>query len=395
MAGLEVGRRARHPTSPARRRPTPLVDLGRGQHPGARAGRAQSDDIDQRLDRDGVRIVAATGGWTVRSGSWSTTPDGGEETLEADVVLHRDRGRAAHAADRAARRRADPHLGAGLRPRRAARAPDRRRVRGDRRRVRRRLQRARHRGHAGQQPRPGAAGRGRRRRRGARGGLQAPRHDRARRSRGWPSVAPRRATACTVTPGGRPRRSRARTACSRSARCRTPTGLGLEEAGVELERRRVRHASTGSRARRPAGSTPPATAPGVLMLASVAAMQGRIAMWHALGDAVAPLDLQAVSSNVFTAPEIATVGWTQSAVDAGEIDAEVRDAAAGHQRAGQDAGRPGRLREAVLPARHRHHRRRRRRGAAGQRADPRDRDRGRRRTSPSTSWPTPSPSTPR
>ena len=61
---------------------------------------------------------------------------------------------------------------------------------------------------------------------------------------------------------------------------------------------------------------------GVLMLASVAAMQGRIAMWHFLGDAVAPLDLKTVSSNVFTAPEIATVGWSQNAVDAGEIDAE-------------------------------------------------------------------------
>ena len=47
---------------------------------------------------------------------------------------------------------------------------------------------------------------------------------------------------------------------------------------------------------------------GVLMLASVAAMQGRIAMWHALGDAVAPLDLRRASSNVFTSPEIATVG---------------------------------------------------------------------------------------
>ena len=62
---------------------------------------------------------------------------------------------------------------------------------------------------------------------------------------------------------------------------------------------------------------------GVLMLASVAAMQGRIAMWHALGDAVTPLDLKQVSSNVFTAPEIATVGWSQEAVDAGEIAAEV------------------------------------------------------------------------
>ncbi|MDH4017290.1 MAG: NAD(P)H-quinone dehydrogenase, partial [Actinomycetota bacterium] len=44
---------------------------------------------------------------------------------------------------------------------------------------------------------------------------------------------------------------------------------------------------------------------GVFLLASVAAMQGRIAMWHALGGAVAPLDLRTVSSNVFTDPEIA------------------------------------------------------------------------------------------
>ncbi len=33
---------------------------------------------------------------------------------------------------------------------------------------------------------------------------------------------------------------------------------------------------------------------GVLMLASVAAMQGRIAMWHFLGDTVHPLDLKKV-----------------------------------------------------------------------------------------------------
>jgi dihydrolipoamide dehydrogenase len=44
-------------------------------------------------------------------------------------------------------------------------------------------------------------------------------------------------------------------------------------------------------------------------------------MWHALGDAVAPLNLKSVASNVFTAPEIATVGWSQQAVDAGEIEA--------------------------------------------------------------------------
>lgn len=61
---------------------------------------------------------------------------------------------------------------------------------------------------------------------------------------------------------------------------------------------------------------------GVMMLASVAAMQGRIAMWHALGDAVAPLDLATVASNVFTTPEIATVGVTEADVEAGRINAE-------------------------------------------------------------------------
>jgi dihydrolipoamide dehydrogenase len=40
-------------------------------------------------------------------------------------------------------------------------------------------------------------------------------------------------------------------------------------------------------------------------------------MWHSLGDAVMPLDLNRVSSNVFTSPEIATVGVTQEQVEAG------------------------------------------------------------------------------
>jgi dihydrolipoamide dehydrogenase len=91
-------------------------------------------------------------------------------------------------------------------------------------------------------------------------------------------------------------------------------GLGLEEAGVRLgdggfiEVDRVsRTSATGVYA---AGDCT-----GVLMLASVAAMQGRIAMWHRLGDAVAPLNLRAVSSNVFTDPEIATVGWTENDMD--------------------------------------------------------------------------------
>ena len=62
---------------------------------------------------------------------------------------------------------------------------------------------------------------------------------------------------------------------------------------------------------------------GVMMLASVAAMQGRIAMWHALGDAVHPLNLETVSSNVFTDPEIATVGVSQADLDSGNEIANV------------------------------------------------------------------------
>src|SRR6266508_2107544 len=99
-------------------------------------------------------------------------------------------------------------------------------------------------------------------------------------------------------------------------------GLDLEEAGVTLDVgvsvRLDRLSRTSARGVYAAGDCT-----GVLMLASVAAMQGRIAMWHFLGDAVAPLDLKKVSSNVFTAPEIATVGWSQQAVDAGEIQADV------------------------------------------------------------------------
>ena len=48
----------------------------------------------------------------------------------------------------------------------------------------------------------------------------------------------------------------------------------------------------------------------MLVLASVAAMQGRIAMYHALGEAVAPLKLSHVAATIFTEPEIATVGVT-------------------------------------------------------------------------------------
>ena len=96
--------------------------------------------------------------------------------------------------------------------------------------------------------------------------------------------------------------------------------MGLPEAGVTLDEggfvKVDRVSRTTGRGVYAAGDCT-----GVFMLASVAAMQGRIAMWHALGDAVAPLDLKSVSSNVFTAPEIATVGASQSQIDSGAVRA--------------------------------------------------------------------------
>ena len=62
---------------------------------------------------------------------------------------------------------------------------------------------------------------------------------------------------------------------------------------------------------------------GVYPLASVAAMQGRIAMHHALGDAVSPLIATQVSSAIFTSPEIAVVGVSEQEVLSGESRGEV------------------------------------------------------------------------
>ncbi|WP_209325280.1 NAD(P)H-quinone dehydrogenase [Brevibacterium renqingii] len=87
-------------------------------------------------------------------------------------------------------------------------------------------------------------------------------------------------------------------------------GLGLEKAGVRVSDSGHIVVDGVSRSSR-AGIYAAGDCTGVLPLASVAAMQGRIAMNHALGDAVQPLKLRNVASNVFTAPEIATVGFTQ------------------------------------------------------------------------------------
>jgi pyruvate/2-oxoglutarate dehydrogenase complex dihydrolipoamide dehydrogenase (E3) component len=100
-------------------------------------------------------------------------------------------------------------------------------------------------------------------------------------------------------------------------------GLGLTEAGVRLaEGTGFVQVDRVSRTSVP-GVYAAGDCTGVLMLASVAAMQGRIAMWHALGEAVQPLRLSHVAATIFTAPEIATVGVPHSAILSGDVAARV------------------------------------------------------------------------
>ncbi|HEX5968149.1 MAG TPA: NAD(P)H-quinone dehydrogenase [Intrasporangium sp.] len=91
-------------------------------------------------------------------------------------------------------------------------------------------------------------------------------------------------------------------------------GIGLEQLGVELGESGHLQVDRVSRTSVP-GIYAAGDCTGVLPLASVAAMQGRIAMWHALGDAVSPLNVRGVAATIFTEPEIATVGIGQVAAD--------------------------------------------------------------------------------
>jgi NAD(P)H dehydrogenase (quinone) len=99
-------------------------------------------------------------------------------------------------------------------------------------------------------------------------------------------------------------------------------GLGLEELGIQTNERGAVVVDGVSRT-----SVPSIYAAGdvtaKLMLASVAAMQGRIAMWHLLGQAVSPLRWDAVAATIFTDPQIATVGLSEQRAAETGIEVEV------------------------------------------------------------------------
>ncbi|MCU1447121.1 NAD(P)H-quinone dehydrogenase [Cryobacterium sp.] len=99
-------------------------------------------------------------------------------------------------------------------------------------------------------------------------------------------------------------------------------GVGLAEAGVQLDE--SGHIRVNRVART---SIPNIYAAGdcttEMPLASVASMMGRTAVYHAMGDAVNPIEIRNVAANIFTQPEIATVGWTQKEIEEGVRRGEV------------------------------------------------------------------------
>ncbi|MEV1129912.1 NAD(P)H-quinone dehydrogenase [Agromyces sp. NPDC049794] len=95
-------------------------------------------------------------------------------------------------------------------------------------------------------------------------------------------------------------------------------GIGLEDAGVQLTE------SGHIRVNRVARTSMPniyaaGDCTNFLPLASVASMQGRTAVFHAMGDIVNPPEERNITSNIFTQPEIATVGWTQKDIEEGVV----------------------------------------------------------------------------
>ena len=99
-------------------------------------------------------------------------------------------------------------------------------------------------------------------------------------------------------------------------------GIGLEQAGIQMTE--SGHIQVNRVART---SVPNIYAAGdcttFVPLASVASMQGRTAVFHAMGDVVIPLEELRITANIFTAPEIATIGYSQQDIEEGQINGVV------------------------------------------------------------------------
>ncbi len=100
-------------------------------------------------------------------------------------------------------------------------------------------------------------------------------------------------------------------------------GLGLEEAGVVLTESGHVDVNKVARTSR-ANVYAVGDCTTFMPLASVSSMQGRTAVFHTMGDVSAPTNLRHVTANIFTAPEVATVGWTEKDVQDGKVNGFVR-----------------------------------------------------------------------
>ena len=126
-------------------------------------------------------------------------------------------------------------------------------------------------------------------------------------------------------------------------------GLGLEKVGIELGPGQLPDGRPGVADRRRRASTRRATAPACCRWPRwppCRAASRCITRW---ARASRPIRLRTVAAAVFTRPEIAAVGVPQTAIDDGTRARPHADAAAEHQRPGQDVAAAPRLREDLLP----------------------------------------------
>ena len=226
-------------------------------------------------------------------------------------------------------------------------------------------------GDAGVQPGPGHAARGRRRRRGDRAGVPRPRHDHPRTT---PGPTPSRRTGDGVVvelADGRHGRRLARADGGRVGAEHRRPGPGRVRRAASAPA--ATSPSTGCPAPTSPASTPPATAPACCRWPASPPCRAGSRCGTRSARRSRRCGCRPSSANVFTDPELATVGVSQSDVDSGKVPARaVMLPLAGNARAKMADLHDGFVKLFCRPAIRPGHRRRRG-GAEGERADPADR----------------------
>jgi dihydrolipoamide dehydrogenase len=99
--------------------------------------------------------------------------------------------------------------------------------------------------------------------------------------------------------------------------------LGLEEAGIAVAESGHIIANRVARTSR-ANVYAVGDCTDFYPLASVASMQGRTAVFHTMGDVAVPTQKRNIASNVFTSPEIASVGWSEHEIQEGLVKGTIQ-----------------------------------------------------------------------